>query len=50
VVLGLGQAKSMDWLEVTWPAPSKRVERLTGLPLNTYVALVEGEAKPVAQH
>jgi enediyne biosynthesis protein E4 len=47
VVLGLGQGNSLDWLEVTWPAPSRRVERLTGLPLNAYITLVEGEGKPV---
>jgi len=48
LVLGLGQAKAVDWLEVTWPAPSRKVERLTRLPLNTYLTLVEGEGKPAA--
>lgn len=48
LLLGLGAAKSIDWLEVHWPAPSKRVERLTGLPVDTYITLVEGEGKPTS--
>ena len=45
VVLGLGQGKTADWVEVTWPSPSRRVDRLAGLPVNTYITLVEGEGK-----
>jgi hypothetical protein len=30
-------------VEVHWPGPSKQVERLTDLPLNTYVKVVEGK-------
>ncbi len=42
LVLGLGGATRVDWLEVKWPRPSSRVERFTDLPVDRYVALVEG--------
>ena len=42
-VLGIGKAEKIDVLEVHWPAPSKQVERLTELPLNRYVRIVEGK-------
>ena len=45
VVLGLGQQKKIDWLEVKWPNPSKRVERFTDLPIDRYVTIVEGQGK-----
>jgi hypothetical protein len=48
LLLGLGQAESVDWLEIAWPPPSKRIERFSRLPLNTYVTVVEGEGTPVA--
>jgi enediyne biosynthesis protein E4 len=43
VILGIGQAKKLDSVEIRWPAPSTRVERLTSLPLNRYVTVVEGK-------
>ena len=43
LVLGLGQARAVDWVEVTWPRPSERVERFAQPPINTYITLVEGE-------
>jgi len=43
VVLGLGTAKKLDWLEIHWPAPSGRVERFTEVPVDRYFTLVEGE-------
>jgi len=42
-VIGLGAAPALDWLEVRWPAPSTRVERLTGVPVDRYLRVVEGE-------
>jgi len=42
-VLGIGQASKMDELEIHWPAPSKQVDKITGLPLNRYVRIVEGK-------
>jgi hypothetical protein len=41
-VIGLGAAKKLDWLEIRWPAPSKRVDRLTDLPIGKYSTITEG--------
>ena len=43
VVLGLGKLDQVDWLEVPWPAPSQRVDRMTTPPINRYLTLVEGK-------
>jgi hypothetical protein len=45
VVLGIGQRSKIDWLEVKWPAPSNLMERLTDLPINRYITIVEGESR-----
>ena len=47
-VLGLGGAARIDSLEIRWP--SGKVDRLSNLPVNTYVKVAEGEgaAKAVA--
>ncbi len=42
-VLGLGKATKLDWLEIKWPQPSGRVERVTDLPIDRYVTIVEGK-------
>jgi len=42
-VLGIGAAGQVDELEIHWPAPSKRVERLTNLKTNRYIRIVEGK-------
>jgi hypothetical protein len=44
-VLGIGPATKIDWVEVKWPQPSGRVERLTDLPTDRYVTIVEGTGK-----
>jgi enediyne biosynthesis protein E4 len=44
-VLGLGAAAKLDWVEIKWPAPSTRVERLTDLPIDRYVTIVEGKGR-----
>jgi enediyne biosynthesis protein E4 len=44
MVLGLGQQKKMDWLEVRWPQPGG-TERFTDLPVDRYITIVEGEKK-----
>jgi hypothetical protein len=41
-VLGLGRATSLDWLEIRWPLPSGRTERLTNVSADRYVRIVEG--------
>ena len=45
MVLGLGQRKKFDWVEIKWPQPSGRVERFTDLPIGRYITIVEGEGK-----
>jgi hypothetical protein len=42
VVLGIGNRPKIDWLEIKWPLPSSKVERLTGLPIDRYITIVEG--------
>jgi hypothetical protein len=43
VVLGIGSAAKIDELEIHWPAPSKQVDKLTDVPINRYVRVVEGK-------
>jgi hypothetical protein len=40
-ILGLGAASKIDSVEIRWP--SGRVDKLTNLPVNTYLKVVEGE-------
>jgi hypothetical protein len=42
-VLGLGAAAQVDELEIHWPAPSKRVEKLSNLAPNRYIHIMEGK-------
>jgi hypothetical protein len=42
-VIGLGAASSLEWLEIKWPAPSTRVERIEKPPIDRYLRVVEGE-------
>jgi enediyne biosynthesis protein E4 len=42
-IVGLGKADKVDWLEIHWPRPSQRVDRLTAPPLNRYLTVVEGK-------
>jgi enediyne biosynthesis protein E4 len=42
-VIGLGAAAGLDWLEIQWPAPSTRVDRVEKVPLDRYVRVAEGE-------
>ncbi len=44
IVLGIGQRKKIDWIEVKWPRPVG-VERFTDLPIDQYITIVEGEGK-----
>jgi len=45
MVLGIGKHTKLDWLEIQWPQPSGRVERITDLPIDRYVTIVEGAGK-----
>jgi enediyne biosynthesis protein E4 len=40
-VLGIGPATKLDWIEIRWPAPSGKVERLTELPIDRYTNVTE---------
>jgi hypothetical protein len=45
MVLGIGKRTKLDWLEIQWPQPSGKVERITELPIDRYVTIVEGTGK-----
>ena len=45
MVLGIGGRTKIDWLEVKWPQPSGKTERLMDLPLDRYITIVEGQGK-----
>jgi hypothetical protein len=42
-VLGVGQAKKVDFLEIQWPKPSTKIERFVDVPLNRYITIEEGK-------
>jgi enediyne biosynthesis protein E4 len=42
LVLGLGSATKVDWLEIRWPAPSTVVQRFTSVSPDRYITIVEG--------
>jgi hypothetical protein len=42
-ILGVGSATTIDWIEIAWPKPSGRVERITSVPIDRYVRIVEGK-------
>ncbi|MBA2356557.1 MAG: CRTAC1 family protein [Acidobacteria bacterium] len=41
-ILGLGTATQVEWVEIAWPGPSTRVDRLTNLAIDRYHLVVEG--------
>jgi enediyne biosynthesis protein E4 len=45
IVLGTGRRPKIDWLEIKWPLPSGITERISDLPIDRYVTIVEGEGK-----
>ena len=40
-ILGIGDSTKIDELEIHWPAPSKQIDRITSLPTNRYVHVIE---------
>jgi hypothetical protein len=40
-VLGIGQAGKIDWVEITWPKPSSKIQRLMNPPLDRYITIKE---------
>ena len=45
LVLGLGNAAKVEWLEVRWPQPGGGVERFHDVPIDRYITIVEGIGK-----
>ena len=45
IVLGVGKRTKIDWVEIKWPQPSGTTERLTDLPLDRYITIVEGQGQ-----
>jgi hypothetical protein len=43
IVLGIGSAKSADWVEVRWPGSPVRTDRVSLPPVDRYVRVVEGQ-------
>jgi enediyne biosynthesis protein E4 len=44
-VLGIGTATKVNWVEIKWPQPSGRIERLTDVPIDRHVIVVEGKGR-----
>jgi hypothetical protein len=40
-VLGLGTASKVEWVEITWPKPSGKVQRIENPPIDRYLAVRE---------
>ena len=40
-VLGLGAVAKIDWVEITWPKPSSKVQRIVNPALNRYIEIKE---------
>ncbi|HSE25432.1 MAG TPA: CRTAC1 family protein, partial [Pyrinomonadaceae bacterium] len=45
-ILGIGKAAKIDSIQIKWP--SGQVDKLTDLPLNKYIKVVEGQARPAS--
>ena len=45
IVLGIGKREKVDLLEVKWPLPGGATQRFTGLPINRYITVVEGQER-----
>ena len=43
LVLGIGKRAKIDWLEIHWPQPSGMNQRFTGLPVDRYITVREGQ-------
>ncbi len=45
IALGLGNRERIDRLEVKWPLLGGETQRFKDLPIDPYIAIVEGEEK-----
>jgi enediyne biosynthesis protein E4 len=41
-VLGVGNSTKVDWVEITWPKPSRKVQKIENPPLDGYMTVKEG--------
>ncbi len=44
VLLGLGTASKIDWVEIKWPMPSGEVQRIANPQVDRYLTIVEGQS------
>lgn len=44
-ILGLGAATKIDWLEVKWPGPMGKVEKITEMQIDRYIVITEGKGR-----
>ena len=42
-IVGIGKETHVDWVEIHWPKPSRRVDRLVNPPIDKYLTIVEGK-------
>lgn len=40
-ILGIGKADKIDWIEIAWPKPSTKVQRLNNPPVDRYITVRE---------
>jgi enediyne biosynthesis protein E4 len=40
-VLGAGKTEKIEWVEITWPKPSGKVQRIVNPPMNRYLTVKE---------
>jgi hypothetical protein len=45
MVLGIGKRTKFDWVEIQWPQPSGKIERIADLPIDRYITIVESAGK-----
>jgi hypothetical protein len=41
-ILGIGKTESIDWVEIAWPKPSSKVQRIERPPVDRYMTVREG--------
>ena len=42
-VLGIGSAGAIQDLEIHWPPPSRQIDKISNIPINRYIRIVEGK-------
>ena len=41
-VLGAGKAEKIEWVEITWPKPSGKVQKIENPAMDRYMTVTEG--------